>query len=1108
MEEQQTQKPIEEGDKEQEEHQLTQLEAAKLIIDVNDNASTPESPSNHLGTPVSNPQSPLEQASSLPPSSSLTTSDQNGDVPQSEHSTATSSPIPATTTQQQQGGDPASTAPSVDDVRPLSLLPPIPIPRERPTSYSAPSSPRRGNVQLGGRNSFYSSDPISLETMRRAHSSGQAGQPDLQSMAQEELLAEIDGPAKANDPYTWERPLETVNRHSRVYDTAPPLSANNDRRMSRLPASISQYDPFGYGLSADKSPYDSALKYATVGGRSQTSSQGGFGTNSLPSSSRLSQSTSQQGTFIGSPHPSSSSMSAMSSGASNGYLSATSSTGTTPNGSPSSHWNDLPPVAIDMSKRRSSSFGDLGTHMRQSLAPLQTQPNGLKSPRPGTTGITRSKLSGEIDMLAPSPERATPATPIPIPTDQDFLNSKLYQRHLKAQKALEKERAKGKVPKKQQLQPYEQDLQKSAAARRTSVASDNGSILGKLKNRRSLGWFRSASEVALPTSVIESSPPIPSSQSVSQLPHYPPAATPTLSQSSSMPAPAFRNNRQSQFPPAPTVVVSHESPPNSRIAPSATSPNLPRSSTFSGGSPSKPSRALPPDPLSTSAIRLVSNPSTGPPTPNTASSGGSVVGGDHVQARTSRERQRTRTSSEGSNKSGQRPSSRSSATRAAQIATASSIPLPPSPQPEEGAWGAQQPQQYAGQAQSQSSAVPGRPDSTRDASDSTTASAVTAPSTVSPRPSGDGFQRSTSSSPVKAKTTGHRASSNVGGSERNGVPTSQSQQSGLSQRSMNGGIPPSNSSTPLHAAFAQGSAAAQTAAQVQQNQQPYQFAPQSYSTATNSQPASAYPPYGANGNGSAPLPPGLANSPSMHQNDFASPPTSNGGLNYYYQSRYSSEQSPASSESTVEPKTPPRTSAGPTLPPGAAPPISPYGEPGLRKRKSSLTLLFGAFSNGGSGKEDDREQRAKEANTQDLKASVLSKASTTSPTKPKSKEGGGGGLFGRSKKSSNTSAPRSPVGAAPTGAAPQTQPQSPSQPQMNGHAQLSSSTASSSTKLSKSGGGRSFFSFGRSSNKATPASGRSATPSTTSSYVDLADGSNKALPPTPPVPSQVMVNGR
>lgn len=118
-----------------------------------------------------------------------------------------------------------------------------------------------------------------------------------------------------------------------------------------------------------------------------------------------------------------------------------------------------------------------------------------------------------------------------LPKEADYSNSKLYQRTLKAQKALEKERAraaaKGKVSKFDI--PDKDKTATSKSERRQSSASSfmSDMPLPGRRSRSSLGWFRSSSEATLPIPPGPSfTPPLPTSRSVSQLPLSTPSPHP------------------------------------------------------------------------------------------------------------------------------------------------------------------------------------------------------------------------------------------------------------------------------------------------------------------------------------------------------------------------------------------------------------------------------------------------------------------------------------------------------------------------------------------------------------------------------------------------------
>ncbi|SCV70791.1 BQ2448_3553 [Microbotryum intermedium] len=175
-----------------------------------------------------------------------------------------------------------------------------------------------------------------------------------------------------------------------------------------------------------------------------------------------------------------------------------------------------------------------------------------------TTGSSqgRSKLSGEIHADTVSLADTTTST---MPPNIDYTQSKLYQRTLKAQKALEKDRAraaaKGKIS-KADLQVQTRD-QTSRADRRKSNVGSFVSDVGGFRSRSSLGWFRSSSEATLPLPpppASFSAPPIPTSRSVTQLPL--PSPTYSLPQP---PSPGFDPKYASQQQPLPHPSPGHRS---------------------------------------------------------------------------------------------------------------------------------------------------------------------------------------------------------------------------------------------------------------------------------------------------------------------------------------------------------------------------------------------------------------------------------------------------------------------------------------------------------------------------------------------------------------------
>ncbi|GAA5944382.1 uncharacterized protein JCM15063_000936 [Sporobolomyces koalae] len=352
------------------------------------------------------------------------------------------------------------------------------------------------------------------------------------SDAQEELLVEanddhVDGKDGMN-PYAWERPLDAVQRHSRMLDSSPLASTTADptgRRVSRLPPGVQMLDPFGFSLAADASPYDLALNASApvaapgIAAPARNSVRASFlqpqlTVNSISSSSR---------------HPSSSSIAS--------HLSQTSAAAAgTP---PTQPWT----------KPRSASAGEVyqTTNRAQIRSGLLAAPPQVQR---GTSARSRlSKLSGEIDIESLSAPVTPSQTPLPafVPADSDYLNSKLYARTLKAQKALEKERL--KAASKGKMSRYDSEAARStsslAVPRSSTDTGRPASIFsvasaGKIRTgrRSALGWFKSPSEAALspPTPDPPSpSPPLPKSRSSSALPLE------TTASSSSSPLPPSPN---------------------------------------------------------------------------------------------------------------------------------------------------------------------------------------------------------------------------------------------------------------------------------------------------------------------------------------------------------------------------------------------------------------------------------------------------------------------------------------------------------------------------------------------------------------------------------------
>jgi hypothetical protein len=161
-----------------------------------------------------------------------------------------------------------------------------------------------------------------------------------------------------------------TKQHSRMLDAAPVPSspAESSRRLSRIP-SAGMLDPFGFSLSAEPSPYDSALAYSH---NPQTRQRASF--LGAP------QSNGQSSLGQASPYPSTSSMQSMASGSSYPATStgATSWASGDANGGGQGGQPWLKP--------RSASMGDAGSSRQQIRSSLLARPSN-----------NRSKLSGEIN---------------------------------------------------------------------------------------------------------------------------------------------------------------------------------------------------------------------------------------------------------------------------------------------------------------------------------------------------------------------------------------------------------------------------------------------------------------------------------------------------------------------------------------------------------------------------------------------------------------------------------------------------------------------------------------------------------------------------------------
>ncbi|GAA6058863.1 hypothetical protein JCM10212_002807 [Sporobolomyces blumeae] len=360
------------------------------------------------------------------------------------------------------------------------------------------------------------------------------------SDAQEELLVEArDDQATGthgDNPYSWERPLDAVQRHSRMLEVSPVAATQTDaagRRISRLPPGVQMLDPFGFSLAAEASPYDLALNASSSTGTPTVLSPSRSPVRASFLQPRVTPTTASSSSSHGhSPYPASGSIASNLSGAS---TQASSSSTLQP-------WT----------KPRAASAGEV--YQASSRAQIKS---GLLGPPPpvqrGTSSRSRlSKLSGEIEAEAETMSIASTASKAPqqlpafVPNDSDYLNSKLYARTLKAQKALEKERA--KAASKGKMSRYDSEAAKSTSSLtvpRSSMDTGRPASLfsvasaGKVRSARKsgLGWFRSSSEAALTLPVAEPpsapSPPLPTSRSATTLP----LSTPSSSSSPLPPSP-------------------------------------------------------------------------------------------------------------------------------------------------------------------------------------------------------------------------------------------------------------------------------------------------------------------------------------------------------------------------------------------------------------------------------------------------------------------------------------------------------------------------------------------------------------------------------------------
>ncbi|GAA6009995.1 hypothetical protein JCM11491_005820 [Sporobolomyces phaffii] len=424
-----------------------------------------------------------------------------------------------------------------------------PAPPTRPSSASSSSTRHSPRTSTGTGTGSTESLPTTAATANSRRDMHGRGLSD----AQEELLVEARNDrenGKDLNPYAWERPLDSVNRHSRMFDTSPlPTTSDpNGRRVSRLPPGVQMLDPFGFSLAAEASPYDLALNASSPATTPGVLSPAGRS----PVRASFLQHPQLTTTSTSSSHGGHSHFPSSSSIASN--LSATTSTAqTSPAAIPPPPWT----------KPRAASAGEV-----QQLASRAQIKSGLLGPpviQRGASSRSRlSKLSGEID--AETLSGAAPATssksqlPAFVPADSDYLNSKLYARTIKAQKALEKERV--KAASKGKMSRYDSDAAKSTSSLvvpprfSTDTTGRPASIMsvasvGKIRSARrsALGWFKSSSEIALSSppspDPAPPSPPLPTSRSSTALPIGPgpgPRATaPAGSAYRPPPSPNFAN---------------------------------------------------------------------------------------------------------------------------------------------------------------------------------------------------------------------------------------------------------------------------------------------------------------------------------------------------------------------------------------------------------------------------------------------------------------------------------------------------------------------------------------------------------------------------------------
>lgn len=160
-----------------------------------------------------------------------------------------------------------------------------------------------------------------------------------------------------------------------MWDTVPaaslsPQSAAStstaNRRVSRLPLAVGGFDPFGYGVSTESSPYDSALAYSNSP-KNRMSSRASWYPSSDENGSLVNVANSNS--FVG--------LAML-----NQFQGSTSGSTTDLNKTSEAPWSEK--------KRRSVSLGEMGRDGRSALR------NSFLSG--GRSGSGPSKLSGEIGV--------------------------------------------------------------------------------------------------------------------------------------------------------------------------------------------------------------------------------------------------------------------------------------------------------------------------------------------------------------------------------------------------------------------------------------------------------------------------------------------------------------------------------------------------------------------------------------------------------------------------------------------------------------------------------------------------------------------------------------